>query len=180
MFVLTGFVAMGAKAQNYYEEVQEEVAPAKRIYFGGNLSAQPLGDFKSFDISPIVGYRITPKFSSGVGLSYQYLQRTFRFPGQPDFKISSSLYGGRIFSRYRIDAAYFLHSEFESLNVELGTGVGDATAREWVPGLFIGGGILRPFFANAAINITVLYNVIHDNFKSPYNSAIVIRGGVVL
>ena len=167
-------------AQNYYEEVQDSVPPAKRLYVGGNLSLNIFGESRFIDVSPLIGYRFTPQISAGIGASYLYIQREFRFSNQPNFTVSSSLYGGRVFGRYRVNAMYFAHTEFESINVELGTGTGSETIREWVPGFFIGGGVVTPFFSNAAINITVLYNLIHDNFRSPYGSAIVVRGGIVL
>ncbi len=169
-----------SQAQNYYEEVQDSVPQGRKVFFGGNMQFNIFGNSRFIGASPLMGYRFTPQFSMGLGATYLYVEREFGFPGQQTFKVSSNQYGGRIFGRFRVDAATFIHTEFETLNVELGSGVGDETLREWVPGFFIGAGMLRPFFANAGLNVTVLYNVLHDNFKSPYGSPWVIRGGVIL
>ncbi len=173
-----------SNGQEYFEESQEDTEDEAPVvdpfYFGGGFGFNLFGDFKFLNVSPIAGYRFTPEFSMGVGISYLWLERDFNFQGQPSFSISSSQFGGRIFGRRQIDDIYFAQAEFESISVELGTGIGNETEREWVPGLFLGGGMMTPFFANSSINITVLYNFLHDNFKSPYGSAVVVRGGIVL
>ena len=124
---------------------------------------------------------VTPQYSVGGGFIYQYTSREFlAVPSGDRFTISSSVYGGRIFNRYNVTPEYFAYAEFESLNTRFG--VGDAlSTRDWVPGLFFGGGTSMPFFENGGGgNLTVLYNVLHNNVRSPYNSQWVIRCGITL
>ena len=54
------------------------------------------------------------------------------------------------------------------------------TVREWVPGVFLGGGIFQPAFNRGGVSLFLMYNVMHDEFKSPYGSAWVIRAGFTL
>ena len=173
-----------AQAQIYYEEESDSLSFRDRVYFGGNLSLNIFGGSQFIDISPIAGYMITPQLSAGAGFTYQYVSREFiAIPSGNRFDVSTSVYGGRIFGRYNVRQDIFAYTEFESLNVEFGVGErnGEATTiREWVPGFFIGGGTFRPLFGKGGVNIMVLYNLLHDNIRSPYNSEWVIRGGVTL
>src|SRR5690606_35466784 len=64
-----------------------------RLYYGGNFGMQ-FGTVTLIDFSPLVGVMITPKFSSGVGITYQYFKDK-RYSGG-----KATSYGGRLFSRY--------------------------------------------------------------------------------
>lgn len=57
----------------------EEDAPHNfkdRVYFGGGLGLGGGTGYFSVSINPIIGYMITPKFSAGTGINYQYLGYT--------------------------------------------------------------------------------------------------------
>lgn len=169
-----------AEAQVYFEEESDSVSFQDRLYFGGNLALNVFSENKFIDVSPLVGYMITPRYSVGGGFTYQYISREFfAVPSGDRFTVSSSVYGGRVFNRYNVTRDYFAYAEFESLNAEFGIG-NAVTEREWVPGLFFGGGTFVPLFANGGVNLMILYNVLHDNLRSPYNSEWVIRGGITL
>lgn len=178
---MIAFVSL-AQSQVYYEEKEEadSVRFKDRLYFGGNLSLNVFGRNKFIDVSPLMGVMINSKYSVGGGITYQYISREFvAIPSGDRFTVSSSVYGGRVFNRYNVTREYFLWGEFESLSAEFGVDNG-STDRQWVPGLFVGAGTFQPFFANGGINIMFLYNLLHDNLRSPYNSAWVIRGGITL
>lgn len=169
-----------SRAQVYFEEEADSLTFKDRVYFGGNLSLNIFGQNKFIDISPMMGYMLDEKWSVGGGLTYQYVSRQFTaIPSGDRFTISSSVYGGRAFARRNINESYFLYSEFETLSAEFGVGNGQST-REWVPGMFIGAGTFQPFFGRGGISLMVLYNLLHDNLRSPYSSAVVFRGGVTL
>ncbi|MBK8341129.1 MAG: hypothetical protein IPK99_14545 [Flavobacteriales bacterium] len=59
-------------------------------------------------IEPMVGYKITKngKLSAGIGISYQYFRDNRYTPA-----FETSVYGGRIFTRYRIIEQLFAHAE---------------------------------------------------------------------
>lgn len=148
----------------------------ERVYFGGNMGLQ-LGDYTAISLSPIAGYMFTNRFSAGLGVTYQYLNIK-------DIDYSTNTYGGRVFGRYNITETIFLHSEYESINYEypiVNTQTGEITSiRNWIPGLFIGGGFFQPIGRSAGFNITALYNLLYDDLKSPYNSPFVVRVGFTL
>ncbi len=144
-----------------------------RLYYGGNFGMQ-FGTITLIDFSPLVGVMITPKFSSGIGITYQYFNDK-RFLGG-----ETSSYGGRLFSRYNVLPNIFLHAEFESINFDNYNFSSERFERIWSNGLFLGGGYFVPFGSRGGANFTFLYNVLHDNLRSPYGEPYVIRVGFVL
>lgn len=169
-----------SQGQIYFDEEEDSVSFKDRVYFGGNFSFNVGNRFTYIDVSPLAGYQVSQDFSVGLGITYLYLSREFvTFGGGNNFKVQNSVYGGRAFLRHAVLDNYFAHAEFETLNTEFPAFDGrQGTVREWVPGLFIGGGTFQPIFAGGGgVNLTVLFNLLHDELKSPYNSALVIRGG---
>lgn len=144
-----------------------------RLYYGGNF-AMSFGTITYIDVSPLVGAMVTNRLSGGVGATYQYFNDR-RFIGG-----NSSLYGGRVFGRYNVFPNFFGHVELESLNFDLYNQNTDRFERTWVPGFFLGAGYFAPFGNRGGANFTFLYNLIHDNRRSPYNEPYVIRVGFVL
>nr|WP_200974312.1 hypothetical protein [Echinicola sp. 20G] len=163
-----------AQKEIYYDE-NDQIPFSERLYFGGNLGLQ-FGYITYVDVSPLVGVMITDKYSAGLGLTYQYLK-------YKDFGSSSNVYGGRIFNRYNVLPNLFAHAEYETLNVEAyryDNNNNVFSEREWVPGLFLGGGYFIPFGRRGGMNFTLLYNVLYDNQNLIYTEPYVIRAGFVL
>ncbi|MDQ3393680.1 MAG: hypothetical protein M3512_06155 [Bacteroidota bacterium] len=161
-------------AQREVEE-GEKLSFKERSYFGGNFNMQ-FGQVTFIDISPLLGYMVTPRFSIGTGVTYQYLN--YRWLGY-----KTNIYGGRVFARRNIGQQFFAHTEFEALNVEFPKYVSPTDhkwVREWVPGLLVGGGLFQPFGRRGGINLTALYNLTYVRGKSPYASPFIIRAGLVL
>lgn len=144
----------------------------ERIFFGGNLGLQ-FGTITNIEVSPLVGYRVNSNLSAGIGLTYIYYK--INFDNRPDY--STDIYGGRVFVRRAVSENIFLHAEYESLNFEFVRSDG-SLRREWVPGMFLGGGFIQPVGRNVAFVAMALYNVLHDDLRSPYNSPLVIRIGI--
>ena len=76
---------------------------SERIYTGGNMFAS-FGSITYVYLSPLIGYRLTPKFS--VGPSFTYIYYKDNRPSGPGYSNyghnSSSIYGGSFFARYLI------------------------------------------------------------------------------
>lgn len=170
---LTAFLvfSIDCQAQRFIDP--EENPPLRdRMYYGGNFSLQ-FGSVTFIDVSPLAGAMITERYSAGVGATYQYLN--FRYLGTG----GSSVYGGRIFNRYNIIQNFFGHAEFETLNAEYYNIRQETIERAWIPGAFVGGGYFSPAGARGGFNIMVLYNLMYDNLRSPYDRPYVIRVGFV-
>ena len=176
-FLLLFFIGFGLFQTSTFAQREiyaEDSVPFKdRLYYGGNFGMQ-FGSTTLIEISPIVGVMITPRFSSGVGITYQYFKTNYYYGGE------STSYGGRIFSRYNILPNIFAHAEFESINFDNNIYGTNEFARIWSNALFLGGGYFVPFGQRGGANFTFLYNVLHDNLRSPYGEPYVIRVGFVL
>jgi len=166
---------LGLQTASYAQrEIYTDSIPFKdRLYFGGNFGMQ-FGTVTLIDFSPLVGVMITPKFSSGVGITYQYFNDRRYYGGE------SSSYGGRLFSRYNILPNIFLHGEYEAINFDNYNIRTDNFERIWSNAIFLGGGYFVPFGQRGGANFTFLYNILHDNLTSPYGEPYVIRVGFVL
>lgn len=71
-----------------------------------------------------------------------------------------------------------MQAEYENLNVEfLTSDPRKPFVREWVPGLFIGGGVYQAIGERAGFMIAALYNLSYDSLRSPYNSPWVFNVG---
>ena len=154
----------------------------ERLYFGGGLGLG-FGNTTFVNVSPLVGYRITERFSAGVRVKYQYYKYNQSFIGTNGAVVRSSfesnIYGGGAFSRLFATDNIFLHGEYENLSVQFGDIFGNKT-REWIPSAFVGGGYAYPIGGRAVFSITALYNVLYDEFKSPYASPLDIQAGIFL
>lgn len=165
--------------QKYYDP---ELEPTfwDRTYFGGNFSFQ-FGDLTVINVSPLMGYMVTPKLSVGPGITYQYLKGdAYDYYTGLRYSYDSNIFGWRAFARYNITPMFFAHTEYESLKVEYPNEFGPGLVKDWVPGFFVGGGVFQPVGRRAGIGLTLLFNLLYDEIQSPYNSNLVIRAGVTL
>ncbi|NNE55390.1 MAG: hypothetical protein HKN32_05180 [Flavobacteriales bacterium] len=153
---------------------QEKTAFKDKLYFGGDVTLSVSSTVTIIGASPLVGYRITDKWSAGVGLSYYYFSTRIG-----TFSNSSSIYGGNVFSRLLITDNLFAQSEFHVVNTEavIYDPSTDTASIERlnVPMWYVGGGYRQPLGANAFASVTILYDLI-DDINSPYQNPI-FRGG---
>jgi hypothetical protein len=141
---------------------QKKVLNPKKMYFGGYVNLS-IGNYTVIGIEPLVGYKLTPKFSVGGKLSYEYISDK-RY--KEDYKTSN--YGFSVFSRLRVTPKLYTHIEYSAMNYDLYYGIGDSN-RKWVPFLFVGGGYSQPVSKNTWFTAEVLFDVL-QNKNSPYKS----------
>ncbi|TVR38904.1 MAG: hypothetical protein EA392_08520 [Cryomorphaceae bacterium] len=144
----------------------------ERIYYGGMLGAG-FGTITSVQVAPVVGYRILPRWSAGVGAQYQFFQDN----RPPSY--NTHVYGGNIHSRVFILENIFAHAEIEVLSFEGWDRTQDFKFhRMTVPHLFIGAGYFMPAGRRSGLALTVLYDLVQD-LNSPYIGNYVIRMGFI-
>ena len=120
------------------------------------------------DASPFVGYRLTQKYSAGIGAKYIYR-------GFPEQNINLSYYGGNLFSRYQLTRNFLAHVEYELLNVyetrPISLNFGERTLASM---FYIGGAYSTSIGGNATVQIMLLYDLINDynDWKGSENYAI--------
>jgi hypothetical protein len=163
-----------------------------RLVYGGNLMLE-LGNPTYVDLSPLIGYRITPRLQAGIGATYVYYRASISYYDQygnliGTVPVTSTLYGGRLYTQYdllhdalRANDKLFGHFEYEILNVPYVNNLG-TTGRAWMESPYIGVGYRSPIGRNGYINLTVLYNIDYARFQNinPYGSPLAIRIGFTL
>lgn len=154
-----------------------------RLFFGGNFGLS-FGNTTSIIISPISGIRITPRFSSGLGLRYEYYKSNY--PGYVPY--DTHIFGGSVFSRYMVirdlgeaiglgglNSGLFLQVEYEMLNLE--SQYFDITnpspdGRFNLHSVLVGGGIYQPIGRRSGLLLTVLWNL-NESHNSIYTNPII-------
>jgi hypothetical protein len=164
-----------------------EKPPLKeRIFFGGNIALQ-FGTITFIEVSPLAGIRLTPRFSPGISLIYNYYKENMFTT------FDTHIFGGSVFSRYTlmqnmnkfiplgINASIIAHGEYEALNLEsryfdvLGTqGNQD---RFWQHNVYVGGGLGFHAGKNSMFTIFILWNL-NETENSLYSNPVVRVGFV--
>ena len=140
------------------------------LFFGGSFGLQ-FGSYTYINLSPMAGYKFTPKISAGLSLTYIYYN--VKEPGYTPY--TSNVYGGSIFTRYMITQDFFAHAELQLLNMDIyeqSYYYYYYKGRQTIPSLLLGGGYRMPMGSNSSMNIMILYDVIDDRY-SPYVSPII-------
>lgn len=139
-----------------------------RLYFGGNVGAW-FGQTTYINIQPLVGCRLTKKFSLGGGFTYNYF--SVDYGGQ---KYVSTVYGSNAFARYFVLDNLFAQVGWDHLSVPDFTSPLPNT-RAWVDNILLGGGYQQPFSENGSLIAMIFYNV-NQGPLSPYANPIVLIG----
>lgn len=140
-----------------------------RVYGGGGLGLW-VGNRTTFvNIAPQVGYKITEKYSAGIGITYTYIQDRFYSP-----PFSLNIYGGSIFNRFIITDFLFAHGEYEILN---GPWAFTSDRRFNLYNVWLGGG-LRQRMGNSSLNLMGLWNMNETLYSRAYFPSPQIRIGV--
>ena len=129
------------------------------------------------DVSPLIGYRITPKLQAGIGISYIYtndLYPVYDANGNiiSTYRQEESAYGARVYAEYDVvplgRSLLFAHFEFEDMNVPYTDPTTYKIARYWLQSPYIGIGLREPIGQKAFINFSVLLNTSYNQFAQ-YN-----------
>jgi len=102
------FFILPAKGQYTNENKAQKPDFKSRLFFGGGFGLQ-FGSTTLIELSPLVGYMITPKFSVGISPTYKYYHYN-----APYGAVNTNVFGGSIFSRYSIFQNVFAHVEYET------------------------------------------------------------------
>ncbi len=178
LLVVWVLLLIGANAVAQFEEgTSEELQEMKfheRLSYGGNLGLN-FGNITLINVTPSVGYRFTPKFTSGLTATYQFLRNNL-------IGFQTSMYGGGPFARYRFFRGWFAHAQYEILNLEAPK---SQISNEWertnvhIP--LVGLGVMQLLGSGVYLQILALYDV-NDDWRSPYvpfmGLPIIVRGGI--
>ncbi|GAB3196057.1 hypothetical protein ABID22_001707 [Pontibacter aydingkolensis] len=154
------------------QEEREDLEFMDRLYFGGSFGLQ-FGNYTNISLLPILGYKVTDKFSVGPGFVYHFI----RTGGQ-----TFQNFGGRVFAQHEVlggiinSGALLVHAEYEALSYEnywrTNNGAFELTRRMvYTPLAGLG---YRQSAGRGSFDLLLLYNF--NDVDSPYSNP-VIRAG---
>lgn len=199
-------LTLSAQAQEVYNSSgrrtatrakQPEGFDPSRIIFGGGLAFGFGNNTLVLGVSPVIGYRITDRFSAGIGIGYLYSRikdevvlydPTINGPRAYPFK--SSLFYPSIWTRFLVTQNFFLHAEFEydfqSVKYyDYDPDPASPTVNHPIlikeniqtQALLLGGGFRQPISTNTSLVGVLLYDVLQQKY-SPYKNRLDFRIGV--
>jgi len=145
--------------QQKVEPKKKSKASLNKVFFGGSLGLS-FGSYTSIRVYPMIGYKLTPKLSTGVKFMYEYAKHS-------SSSNTYNNYGGSIFARYRIIPQIYVHAEYNYMNYQ-GYNYLNEGYRYAVPYLFVGGGFVQRIGKNSYAYAEILFDVLNDS-NSPYN-----------
>ncbi len=177
LLIVFGLVSLNACAQWGDEQMSDKPALKDRMFFGGGFGLSFSSYYDYFSVSPIIGYKLSPRLATGVSIIYRHTKYKSVTPS-----VSTNDYGGSPFIRYQFYGPLFLHAEYEYLNYEYITYTGESMRKSF-KSVMAGGGFFQPVGRHAALYISALYNFSYKNPTSlydyyPYSSPWVLRAGI--
>jgi len=176
VFLFGGFVSTYGQYENTSGDKkpkqQEKRQPLQKQnrWFAGGMIGGGFGSYGGyFEISPIVGYKVTPNFHVGTRLTYIYSSYK-DVTGLLTYQ--SHTYGGSLFGRYTFLKFLYAQAEFEMLSFKhfYYSPEGD---RYLLNSLYLGGGLYQSF-GNGFATLGIFYNVLEDpNIFYPYSNPLI-------
>lgn len=165
-FVLSLSIHAQINTDNLTERKENKASFKSKLFFGGSFGLQ-FGNTTLVELSPLIGYNITPKFGVGISPTYKYYSvKNYYTLG----KMETNVWGGSIFARYMVFRNVFAHAEYEPLFYKT-TAPGYETTREQFNSFLVGGGFQQSIGRNAGLYVMVLWNL-NDTYNSPYTNPI--------
>ncbi len=177
LLLLMVILSVSSYAQWGEEQMEEKPSLKDRMFFGGGFGLSFSSNYDFFSVSPIIGYRLSPKVATGLSITYRYTKYKYVTPS-----ISTNDYGLSPFIRYQFYGPLFLHAEYEYLNYEYITYTGESNRKSFTS-VMAGGGFFQPVGRRAGLYLSLLYNFSYRNPTSPndyypYSSPFVVRAGI--
>ena len=154
------------------KEEKPEIPLKDRIFFGGSFGLG-FGTYTYINISPLIGYKLSPRFSVAGGIIYQYTNDKY-------YDYSYNTYGARAMGIAKIYGPIFAQLEYEYLNYQAYNIYGEEYRNNY-NSVFGGGGIAQPISNNVYFTAVVLYNFTYNEnsyYSQPYGSPWVFRVGI--
>jgi hypothetical protein len=175
--ILSGSMVSYAQYENTSGNKQQEKKPQEKRqalrkeprWFGGGMIGAGFGSYGGyFELSPLVGYKVTPHFHVGSRLTYIYSS----YKDYYGHRQQSHTYGGSLFGRYTFLKLLYAQAEFELLSFKHFYNLPQGE-RYLLTNLYLGGGFYQSF-GNGFATLGIFYNVLEDpNVYYPYSNPLI-------
>ena len=147
-----------------------QAAWKQKIFFGGGVGAS-FGDVDYVEVSPMIGYRLTPRIHTGVGVFYRW-----KNDDRYGVSVDTHDWGGSLFGQLQLFRGFFAHAEYEYVDYEYQTLTGTSSQSD--TNTLAGLGFSRG--GRAGVYGLALYNFSYDENDptEAYDSPWVYRVGV--
>ncbi len=159
VLILTVFLLMFTENSFAQNRSVRDMSPSERIFVGGFFGLQ-LGTFTAISVHLHGGYMITDRLSAGLGGNYQYTRDAFF--GE---SLSSHVYGSNVFARFDVVSNFFLHGEYERIQVRTYRSLQNPGERSTLTedNYFLGIGYGLRASDRVRLNLLMLYNFNDDS-----------------
>jgi hypothetical protein len=125
-------------------------------------------NYNLFDFNLYAGYRISGRFTSGLGWNqrYAYDRRKHEWNSK-----QGGIYGPRAYVDFKLGKGFIAHLETEVMNTFVPSTlrtVTDIGHREWVWGMMTGMKKEYKIYKNLKGTVLLQYNLFNPKFKAPY------------
>ncbi len=171
LVLLIGITA-SVKSQSLFGN--EDYIEKKGTKFSGGTLSLMFGTTTFLDVSPHFGYYITNRLSVAGGFTYAYYSDKL----SSNYTFEESIYGIRAFSRFDLFKQFFVHAEFEGLNIknyQSTTGINLDGDRRWLYSPLVGFGYKQSFSDLSGMYIMMLWNF-DETLDYPYGNPILRLG----
>ena len=168
-------VAPAEKSIEQPKQKKEGGFSLSKVSFGLNVGLT-VGDYASVYLAPRIGYYFTRSTVLGTQFIYRYNSQKVDNSGE---RLTSQSYGTGLWARQFILRKFFLHAEWEALNMPFYTSNNNVITneREWVNSIMVGGGYYKSLGRKGGISFSALYIVNYNDERSSYSSPWVVRVG---
>lgn len=135
---------------------------------GGSLGFG-FGKINVVEVSPRIGYRLTPNLTAGLGIGYRYYNNQNYSPA-----LTQNIYSGLAYANYQFLQNLYAHSEFDITSYK----TNNNSSRISTPGLLTGAGYILGVGSTVQFTIEALYDLLYDKQKSYRSNPWVVRGGI--
>lgn len=170
--ILMSFCSIGLAQYSYSyshnvvkSENKSKFDPRKIVYGGGFGLAFGSNSYWNVALSPQIGYELTDKFVTGVGMTYSHSSERYNTWGGGREKHTQNYVGVNLFAHYYPTSWSVLTLKPEGIRV-WDSYSGGEEQEEFIPAVVLGAGIrFKPIF------ITLNYDVV-QNERNPYGDNI--------
>jgi hypothetical protein len=148
--------------------IADEDFQSRWVVGGGfGLSFSTYGS--NIQVSPQLGYRLTPAWESGIRLTYNYYSYRENW-----LRFNTNHFGGGPYSNYVIYRGLYAHAEYEMLSYErvfVNWALREISHRDGIiiHSVFVGAGFRQYFSARSYATFLLLFNL-NETLDSPYSN----------